>query len=50
MAAMKIGCCTNMHAAGTDGTSAEHIGLFAELGYDYVELPMAEIMELDEPA
>ena len=39
-----------MHAAGADGTGAEHIGLLAELGYDYVELPMAEVMGLDEPA
>jgi sugar phosphate isomerase/epimerase len=38
-----------MNAVGADKTGAEHIGLLADLGYDYVELPMAEIMALDEP-
>ena len=46
---MRIGCCTNMHA-GIDGTGAEHIGLLAELGYDYIELPLAELTALDDPA
>ncbi|MCL1804754.1 MAG: sugar phosphate isomerase/epimerase [Clostridiales bacterium] len=44
---MRIGCCTNMHAAD-GGTGAKHIGLLAELGYDYVELPLAELMALDD--
>ena len=37
---MKIGCCLNMVAEGPDGTGIEHIEKLAELGYDYVELPM----------
>jgi len=45
---LRIGCCTNMIAGGADKTGAEHIGLLAELGYDYVELPIADIMALDE--
>jgi sugar phosphate isomerase/epimerase len=39
-----------MLAAGAGWTGAEYIGLLAELGYDYAEMPMAEIMGLDEPA
>ena len=45
---MKIGCCLNMVAEGPDGTGIEHIEKLAELGYDYVELPTAQLMALDE--
>jgi len=39
-----------MNAAGEDKTGVESIGLFAGLGYDYVEMPLTEIMQLDEGA
>ncbi|MBC5581866.1 sugar phosphate isomerase/epimerase [Anaerofilum sp. BX8] len=45
---MKYGCCLNMVAGGPDGTGMEHIAALAAAGYDYVELPLAEIMALDE--
>ena len=47
---MKIGCCLNMVAEGPDGTGIEHIEKLAELGYDYVELPTAQMMALDDEA
>lgn len=42
----KIGCCTNMIAGLPDGTGAEHAPDLAAFGYDYLELPLAEIMQL----
>jgi sugar phosphate isomerase/epimerase len=39
-----------MVAEGPDGTGIEHIEKLAQLGYDYVELPTAQIMGLDEEA
>lgn len=45
---MKFGCCLNMVASCPDGTGIEYIEKLAELGYDYVELPLAEIMMLSE--
>ena len=47
---MKFGCCLNMVAEGPDGTGIEHIEKLAQLGYDYVELPTAQMMELDDEA
>ena len=47
---MKIGCCLNMVAEGPDGTGIEQIEKLAQLGYDYVELPTAQMMALDEAA
>lgn len=47
---MKIGCCLNMVAEGPDGTGIEHIEKLAQLGYDYVELPNAQMMALDDEA
>ncbi len=43
---MKIGCCVNMIASGPDRTGTEWIELLRELEFDYVELPMAEMLEL----
>ncbi len=43
---MKFGCCTNMIAACPDGTGIEHVESLARAGYDYVELPLAQIMDL----
>lgn len=39
-----------MVASRADGTGAEHLKELAEAGYDYVELPLAEMMALDEEA
>ena len=43
---MKIGCCVNMIASGPDRTGKEWIRLLQTLGFDYVELPMAEMLAL----
>jgi len=39
-----------MVAKGRDGIGAENIQTLAELGYDYAELPLAEMMVLDPAA
>jgi len=44
---MKIGCCVNMLAGGGDTVGMRYIPLIKELGYDYIELPLAQVMELD---
>lgn len=43
---MKYGCCFNMLSAVPGGTGSEHLKLFRRCGYDYAELPLAEIMSL----
>lgn len=43
---MRFGCCSNMIAQGADGTGIEVIDKLAEYGYDYIELPLAQMMEL----
>ncbi|TQI66968.1 sugar phosphate isomerase/epimerase family protein [Clostridium sp. KNHs216] len=45
---MRFGCCVNMIAKGEDGTGVEHVERLAEYGYDYVEMPLAEMMALSE--
>ena len=45
---MRFGCCLNMVASGPDGTGIEAIDRLAEAGYDYAELPLAEMMAMDE--
>lgn len=45
---MKFGCCLNMVASERDGIGAEYMDALAAIGYDYVELPLAEIMHLSE--
>ncbi len=45
---MKIGCCTNMVAGTPTGIGDEHLPLLGRLGCDFVELPLAQIMELSE--
>lgn len=45
---MRFGCCVNMIAKGEDGTGVEHVERLAEYGYDYVEMPLAEMMALPE--
>lgn len=45
---MRFGCCLNMVAGGEDGTGAEKIPALVEAGYDYAELPAAQMMELSD--
>ena len=45
---MKIGCCVNMVATQPDGTGIEFVERLSRFGYDYVELPLAEMMALSE--
>jgi D-psicose/D-tagatose/L-ribulose 3-epimerase len=45
---MKIGCCTNMVATLKDGTGVEHVEMLKEVGYDYIELPLAQMVELSD--
>lgn len=45
---MKIGCCVNMVATEKNGIGVERINQLAEAGYDYVELPLAQIMDLTD--
>ena len=41
---MRYGCCLNMVAKGEDKTGIEWIETLAEMGFDYAELQLAEIM------
>jgi sugar phosphate isomerase/epimerase len=45
---MKLGCCLNMNASGEPNTGAEDIPVLAEQGYDYIELPLTQVMELTD--
>ena len=45
---IKIGCCLNMNAIVEPATGAEAIPLVLDLGFDYFELPLAQVMELWE--
>lgn len=45
---MKFGCCLNMIATKPDATGIEWIKDAKLAGFDYVELPLAEIMALSE--
>ena len=47
---MKLGCCVNMFATPEDPAGLQWLGLVKRSGCDYVELPLAQVMELDEPA
>lgn len=47
---MRIGCCVNMVAAEPDGIGIERIETLALSGYDYVELPLAQMMALKSAA
>jgi D-psicose/D-tagatose/L-ribulose 3-epimerase len=43
---MKYGCCMNMLARVPGEIGIEYLEIFRDCGYDYVELPLAEIMDL----
>ncbi len=45
---MKFGCCGNLVAKGPDKTGIEIVERIAAYGYDYIELPLAEMMDLSE--
>lgn len=45
---MRIGYCTNLIATQTDGTGREWIEKGLESGFDYVELPLAQMMDLND--
>ena len=45
---MKIGCCVNMLAREGNATGSQWIGSLQKYGYDYVELPLAQVMELSD--
>jgi len=42
----EIGCCLNMLSRGSDGTGKERIAELAGKGFDYWELPLAQLMAL----
>lgn len=44
---MRIGCCVNMVATAPDGIGIERLETLAASGYDYVEMPLAQMMELN---
>ena len=46
---MRIGYCANMNAARPNGLGIESIETVADLGFDYIELPLAQLMALAEP-
>lgn len=45
---MKYGCCMSMLARVPGGTGVEYLETFRDCGYDYAELPLAEIIGLPE--
>lgn len=45
---MRIGCCVNMVAQAPDGIGIERLEALATFGYDYVEMPLAQMMALGE--
>jgi len=45
---MKIGCCISMLASTDTKIGDENARLFSDLGYDYLELPLAQIMALTD--
>lgn len=45
---MKFGCCVNMLSNEEDTIGRRYIRLLAESGYDFVELPLAQVMELSD--
>jgi sugar phosphate isomerase/epimerase len=45
---VKFGCCLNANAVSAGKTGAETITYFRELGYDYMELSLAQVTDLGE--
>ena len=46
---MRIGVCANMNATGSDGVGLEWLEQYRRLGFDYVELPVAQLLALRLP-
>ena len=44
---MKLGCCLNMLGNSEEPIGRAFIETAQEAGYEYVELPLAQVMELD---
>jgi len=45
---MKFGYCLNMTSTKPDGTGIENLHILKDLGFDYAELPLAEMLCLNE--
>lgn len=45
---MKLGCCVNMVAEDAMGTGISRLPNLMRFGYDYAELPIAQLMELND--
>lgn len=45
---MRFGCCLNMLGNTVDPVGRQYIPLLVQAGYDYMELPLAQVMELSE--
>ncbi|MGB9812111.1 MAG: sugar phosphate isomerase/epimerase family protein [Thermovenabulum sp.] len=45
---MKLGCCTNLLATDIERVGIEAAQNIFPLGFDYIELPLAQIMELSD--
>ncbi len=44
--ATRIGCCINMLSRKQDETAMNYINELAQMGYDYLEIPLTQVMEL----
>jgi hypothetical protein len=47
---MKFGYCVSMGAQDPAGIGYERIPQLQKMGYDYVEMPLAQVMNLNEQA
>ena len=47
---MKLGCCVGMLSKTKERVGDEIIPIFEKMGYDYVELPLAQVMALSDEA
>lgn len=45
---MLIGCCMNLLAQGNDRIGIDRVELIAGIGYDYIELPLVQLMHLSD--
>lgn len=45
---MKLGCCTNMIGTAQDALGTQYIPMLPSCGYDYIELAVANVMQLSE--
>lgn len=45
---MKLGCCLNMLGTPENIIGSKYLSVIAKAGYDYAELPLAQIMELTD--